>query len=133
MAKDATGQDRYFEIADPRKEEQRLMGANYLLAIGINAYQHITKLTNCVRDTQDLVEVLTSNYGFEPDHVEELYDEEATRSRIIKAFENLSDTMTEDDNLLIYFAGHGYYKDANRIGCLVPVEAEMGSIWTLIL
>ena len=132
MANDATGQERYFEIADPQKEEQRLMGTNYLLAIGINTYQHITPLTNCVRDTKDFVEILTSDYGFDPDHVVELYDEAATRNQILEAFESLSDTLTEHDNLLIYFAGHGYYKESNSIGCLVPVDAEMGSIWTLI-
>ena len=127
-----TGEERSFMLKDPLVMDWHQGGANYLLAIGIDAYEHITPLTNCVRDTQDFVEVLQTEYGFTADHTITLYDAAATRSGILEAFESLSDTLTEQDNLLIYFAGHGYFKASNSIGCLAPVDADMKAIWTLI-
>ena len=132
MAKTDSASTRWFEVEDPQEMGSGSRGVNYLLAIGINAYQHMGRLSNCVQDAQDFVSVLVADYGFEPTHITELYDDEATRSAILKAFDTLSDTLSEDDNLIVYFAGHGYYKASNNIGCLVPVDAQKGATWSLI-
>ena len=42
---------------------------NYLLAIAINDYDHFPKLYNCVKDTQDLIGVLTEDFNFERNNV----------------------------------------------------------------
>ena len=48
----------------------------------------------------------------------------ATREQIIVALETMRTTLTEDDNLLIYYAGHGMLdKEAER-GYWLPVNAQ---------
>jgi len=107
-------------------------GTNYLLAIGIDSYQHMGNLRNCVRDAKAFVAVLTGDYDFDSHHILELYDEQATRAQILSALDQLGDTLTDNDNLIIYYAGHGYYKPANRIGFLVPVDGKATANWSMI-
>ena len=124
--------DRSFKIPDPFQNEGSNAGRNYLLAIGIDAYRHLGKLHNCVADAKAFVEVLNEEYGFDETHTTEIYNEDATREGILSAFQLLSSTLTDQDNLLIYFAGHGYYKSQSKIGFLVPVDGQKEANWSLI-
>ena len=79
---------RGFEISDPREDDQFTRGKNYLLAIGIDAYEHCSPLENAVLDAKAFVEVLIDQYGFLEENVIALYDEAATRVAIIDAFKS---------------------------------------------
>ena len=95
------------------------LGRYHALVIGNEAYRHITSLKTPVADAKAVAEVLRLEYGF---HVELLTN--ATRTEIIRALDDLRRTLSEDDNLLIYYAGHGYLdKDVDR-GYWLPVDAE---------
>ena len=119
------------DIDSPYSAPER--GMNYLLAIAINAYQHTPKLSNCVKDAQAVVEILTSRYDFEQDNVITLFDEKATKGNIDSQLRQLAQKVTDKDNLLIYFAGHGVYdKSGGTGGYIVPVEAESGQFWQYI-
>ncbi len=107
-------------------------GRNFLLAIGIDAYQHMGKLMNCVRDTKALIDILIAEYGFEEGQVITLFNDFASKENILEAFDQLSDKLTSEDNLVIYFAGHGYYKKNTKIGFLVPVDGKKGKNSSLI-
>lgn len=54
---------------------------------------------------------LINHYGFLPEDVK-LY-QNSDRNTILNAIEQTCNTMTRDDNLLIYYAGHGFAKDYN--------------------
>lgn len=98
---------------------------NYLFTIAIDNYQHFKKLNNAVRDAKEVSRILTSCYGFEI--YKTLYEEKATRKNIINEFSNLSSYITQEDNLIIYFAGHGRMKEAfnsNKLGYWVCYESE---------
>ena len=97
-------------------------GTNYLLAIAINDYQHCSKLNNAVRDAEALIELLTTRYHFDPAHVTFIKDTEATEKRIRRAFDRLIDVVTDQDNLIVYFSGHGRHHE-RRGGYWIPVEA----------
>ncbi len=97
-------------------------GTNYLLAIAINDYLHCSKLNNAVRDAEALIELLTTRYHFDPAHVTFIKDAEATERRIRRAFDRLIDVVTEQDNLIVYFSGHGRHHE-RRGGYWIPVEA----------
>ena len=97
-------------------------GKNYLLAIAINDYQHCTKLNNAVSDVEAFIEVLTSRYNFEKDNVTFIKDDKADKKSIERAFLNLIKLITPQDNLVVYFSGHGRY-DEHFGGNWVPVEA----------
>ncbi|MCI4669338.1 MAG: caspase family protein [Bacteroidia bacterium] len=103
-------------------------GKNYLLLIGVNQYQHWNTLHNAVKDCRDLADVLTRDYQFAPENVITLFNEEATRENILETFEQLQETISPDDNLLIYYAGHGFYDSYSQLGYWVPMEARQNKI-----
>lgn len=110
-----------------KKDEQfsyNPKGKNYLFVVGINDYLHFTKLSNAVKDAKDLVEILTTYYHFEKENIIELFDKEATRGNIVDKFEYLVGRLEKDDNLLIYFSGHGHLNERTNIGYWIPVEAN---------
>jgi uncharacterized caspase-like protein len=80
-----------------------------------------------VTDARALKSALMSKYGFDPKYVLELYDREATREGIIKNLEYLTKAVRPEDNLLIFFAGHGKYDRVLQRGYWIPTDAEVGS------
>jgi outer membrane protein OmpA-like peptidoglycan-associated protein/uncharacterized caspase-like protein len=97
-------------------------GKNYLLVIGIDKYQdtHVPPLKNAVRDTERLVKILTDKYEFQLFRA--LHNESATRIAVLDAIEELESRLTGDDNLVIFFSGHGYRK--NNGGFIVPFDGR---------
>ena len=102
-------------------------GINYLLAIGIDAYQHCPKLYNCVRDAEEVIQVLTERYRFETRNIFTIFNGKASRSNIYRAFREMAQRVTPKDNLLIYFSGHGEYDSIFKEGFWIPVEAQAGN------
>ena len=97
-------------------------GKNYLFLIGIDKYQYWPPLKCAVKDIQDFADLLTSRYQFEKSNLIMLKDEEATENNIINMFIDLAEKkITADDNLIVYFSGHGCEK-ANT-GYWIPVDA----------
>lgn len=106
------------------KSQQNLeIGKYYAFIIGIDKFQgEWSPLQNAVNDAKSLKRILEEKYHF--DHIKTLYDEEATRDNIMKAFEWLMDTLTDNDNLLIFYSGHGSYNEQMDRGFWVPVDAR---------
>ena len=101
-------------------------GRYFALIIGIDHYKGIwTPLRNAVNDAKSVEETLKDNYKF--DHFITLYNEEATRANIIRNFELLVETISPEDNLFIFYSGHGEYKEALNKGYWVPVDATSSS------
>ena len=102
-------------------------GHNYLLIIGIDKYQHWRTLNCAVKDVQDFKQVLIDRYQFDEAFVYTLLNENATRQAIWSMITKLMGIITADDNLLVYFSGHGHYDEATRTGYWIPVDAEVGN------
>lgn len=100
---------------------------NYLLVIGINNYQHWPRLNNAVKDASDVASTLIGKYNFEFDNIIMLKDEQATRSNIYNSLRSLIEKVTPQDNLLIYYSGHGYFDQLLNEGYWVPVESNTNS------
>jgi len=107
-------------------KEPEPKGNNFLLAIGIDDYEHCPKLFNCVKDTGELVDLLIDKYQFDKKHISTLFNKEATKANIYKAFRKIASIVSSDDNLLIYFSGHGEYDKIFKQGYWIPVEAGKG-------
>lgn len=103
-------------------------GKNYLVLIGVNDYSFWNPLHNAVRDCNDLAYVLTSQYQFEQENVITLFNHQATRENILELFEQLQEKVGENDNLLIYYAGHGFYDNGAGLGYWVPVDARLNKV-----
>ena len=101
-------------------------GKNHLIIIGINNYQddlRWQKLATPVNDGKKLIKVLTNKYYFDKENVIALFDEQATRKAILDTLKQLVATqkIKEEDNLLIYYAGHGDTVETD--GYWIPVDA----------
>jgi hypothetical protein len=94
-------------------------GNYYAVIIGNNAYRYLPRLTTAVKDARDIAELLQTAYGFK---VTLLTD--ATRQQIIDALDQMRRTLTEQDNLLIYYAGHGWLDVEADRGFWLPVDAD---------
>jgi Caspase domain/Sel1 repeat len=101
----------------------RGFGNYYALIIGNASYKYWDKLNTPTADAQAVGAVLEQKYGFK---VTTLLD--ASRGRIFKEVARLRSTLTENDNLLIYYSGHGYWDAANLKGYWVPVDGEKENI-----
>lgn len=97
-------------------------GKNYLLAIAINKYRKCPHLNNAVNDVETFILLITKRYDFQEEQITKLINEQATKRNIEKAFIDLARNLSPEDNLIIYFSGHGRY-DPILGGHWVPVEA----------
>jgi Caspase domain len=102
-------------------------GEYYGLIIGIDEYSgEWPQLKNAVNDARGVAELLSSKYTFK--YIKTLYNKDATRENILKEFEFLLQKVKENDNVLIYYSGHGEYIQNMNKGFWVPVDASSKSI-----
>ncbi|MCL7943689.1 caspase family protein [Marinobacter sp. ATCH36] len=94
-------------------------GRYYALVIGNDKYHYWTPLDNAVNDARAVAKLLEQHYDFE---VTELYN--AERSAILSTINNLRKKLTEKDNFLIYYAGHGHLVEQLDEGYWIPVDAK---------
>ncbi|WP_455203516.1 caspase family protein [Kaarinaea lacus] len=94
-------------------------GRYYALVIGNQNYKHIRKLKTTVNDAKKVANLLRTRYGFK---VITLYD--ATRAEILDALTDLRRDLSPEDNLLIYYAGHGVIDPDTKRGYWQPIDAD---------
>jgi uncharacterized caspase-like protein len=111
-----------------RKLDEIIKAGRYIaLLIGINDYEgYWNPLKNAVNDAAELAEVLKKDYNF--DEVYTLLDKEATRRNIIQKLEWLTGNISSDDNVLIFYAGHGQFNKSLNKGYWVPADAKTKSV-----
>ena len=106
--------------------EKNDFGKFHALLIGNNNYQYLTKLKTAINDVKAVASVTKNLYGFKTRVILN-----GTRRDILTALDKLRNDLTTNDNLLIYYAGHGYFdKDAER-GYWLPIDArdDMSADW----
>ena len=101
--------------------DQKFNFGNYhALVIGNNNYRSVTPLQTAVADAKTVGDLLRSEYGF---NVTLLLD--ATRNQMLDAFDELRRKLNENDNLLVYYAGHGFLDTDSDRGFWLPVDADV--------
>jgi hypothetical protein len=105
-------------------DELIFKGENHALIIGINFYNDpaLIDLDNPITDASLLYGTLIGNYMFDPANVTLLKN--PTRADIIKKLDELSYTLTKNDNLLIFYAGHGFWDKEKETGFWLPADAD---------
>ena len=93
------------------------------LIIGNDNYPYLPQLKTAQNDAKKVAETLKDKYGFK---VKLLLD--ANRSDILLALNNLRWNLTQRDNLLIYYAGHGWLDKEADEGYWLPVNAQKGNM-----
>lgn len=107
------------------QDDGRPGGSNYLLAIGINYYEHLPQLFHCAEEALDLADILRKRYSFKEEHIVTLLDEEATYDNIEAAFRQMAERVGPNDNFLFYFSGQSEYDVATEQAFWMPVEAHV--------
>ncbi|GAA6621027.1 caspase domain-containing protein [Scytonema sp. NUACC26] len=106
-------------------------GRSIIVTIGIDKYEHWSQLRNAVNDAIGIQQILVDKLGFIVP-ISPLTDSHATKDAILNIVEGqLHEVLQEDDNLLLFFAGHGHTR-VDKIGgevrgetsFIVPVKAR---------
>ena len=127
--KDNTTIDTFY--IQRKAEEIISVGKYYAFVIGIDKYSGTwPALKNAVHDAKSIEDEIKKDYGFQ--EIISLYNIDATRANIISKFEELSLKMTKDDNLLIFYSGHGDFKEQYNKGYWVPIDATSNSTVSFI-
>ncbi len=95
-------------------------GRYYALVIGNNEYLNFPKLQTAVNDSKRVAELLEDKYGFDVRLINN-----ADRYTILSALNEIKGKMAEEDNLLVYYAGHGERDIKSLQGYWLPVDAEL--------
>ena len=94
----------------------------YALIIGVSDYiDPSLDLAFPLNDAQKLRRVLTERYTFTPESTILLAN--PTRSEIINAFDELAAVIQPQDQLLVFYAGHGYWEERFAEGYWLPRDA----------
>jgi uncharacterized caspase-like protein len=119
LKRDADVPQRGVTPVDAMPSSSISVGPYYALVIGINDYAYLGRLKTAVNDATAVAQMLQTQYGFQTKLLKN-----ATRSEIMTALADYRQTLKENSNLLIYYAGHGYNdRDAGEAYWL-PVNAK---------
>ncbi len=107
----------------------------YAIMIASQEYvdEKIPDHSNPVKDARDLKQILESRYQFPVTQVDTLYDR--SREDILQSIVQRCNTLTPNDNLIIFYAGHGTaQKDqfGDVDGYWIPVSARKGVLSSYI-
>lgn len=97
-------------------------GSYYALVIGDDAFKFWPSIDNAVADARAVEEELRTHYGFKTTLLTN-----ATREQILAAFNDLREKLTPNDNLLVYYAGHGQLVKQIDRGYWIPVDAQLNA------
>jgi hypothetical protein len=113
------GFEKPSKLASP---EER--GDFYALVIGINNYRdsNLSKLETAINDANAAADMLRSQFGFK---VRVLLD--GSHDDIFNALEQFQNILQANDNLLLYYAGHGAHDRNTDKAYWIPVDAQSAS------
>lgn len=97
---------------------------NHLLVIGINEYKNWRPLYNAVNDANAIAGTLSGLYNFNFSDATILLDSQATKNNIYTTLRSYAEKVGPNDNLMIYFSGHGYFDKVLNEGYWIPVDAQ---------
>lgn len=116
---------RAIRVINDLSHKSGKIGTYRALIIGISDYKDssIPDLETPLNDAQTMAGLLKTKYGFV---VKTLLNRKATRKAIYNALRNLAAQARPNDNVLIYYAGHGDLDRQYDDGWWIPVDAKAG-------
>ncbi len=124
---------KYNEILDEvtfnviKEEDKPIInsGKYYALVITCQNYRekNIEKLENPIIDGTNIIEEITKNYQFDKKDI--IFLKDATYDDIISSLDRINKIAINNDNILIFFAGHGIYDNELEQGFWLPVDAKL--------
>ena len=95
----------------------------YALVIAVEEYidPNIRDLDHPIADATRFATLINKEYNFERENITFLRN--PTKADIIGTLHQMRNVITEDDNLLIYYAGHGWWDEEMSTGYWLPKDA----------
>lgn len=109
---------RHFDELFTRRFRDDL-GDYHALVIGNNRYDQLDNLATAVQDATQIAEVLKERYGYK---VKLLTN--ADQMTMLQALSEYENTLGKYDNLMVYYAGHGFIDEQSKEGYWIPTNAE---------
>lgn len=126
-------EDRGIAPADEETlADSAAFGVSHALIVGIDEYAHWPKLRFAERDATELRDILVSSYGYAPERVTFLKGSQATESEIVRAMNRALGELEADDNLLIFYAGHGQFNALSEHGYWIPHDGTIEDATTWV-
>jgi len=124
MAQEFEGFSNMVSVDLATEGEVNSKGKYYALLIGVSDYEdpEILDLDEPLNDVLSMSEILANNYTFEQQDIQILKN--PSREDMIVALDQLSNKITDKDNLMIFYAGHGYYNEKTNQGFWLPADAQ---------
>lgn len=99
-------------------------GRYHALVIAVQDYldDSINDLDYPIQDAQNMVAALTANYTFDASNITFLKN--PTKDQVSNAFDLLIEQVAARDNLLIFYAGHGYWDERLKQGFWLLADAK---------
>ncbi len=104
-------QDKYPDIQ---------FGRYHAIIIGNNQYDELSDLRTAEADAQMIDKLLREQYGFSTQLLIN-----ANKLDILTALNSAKELLTENDNLIVYYAGHGQIEPNGERGYWLPVDATV--------
>ena len=102
---------------------------SHAFIVGINDYQHISKLRTAVKDASDIGKLLENIHKYQ---IHSCLN--ANKAMLLEFIEGIKEIIQSKDRVVFYFAGHGIAIDSEKDpeGFLVPVDADPANKESLI-
>jgi len=96
----------------------------YALILGANDYidESVPDLDAPISDAAKLALAITTRYTFNQEDV--TFIKNPTREQIINELDRLTRKVTKNDNLLVFYAGHGFWDQQTDFGYWLPVDSK---------
>ncbi|MBB2144381.1 hypothetical protein GM921_02695 [Pedobacter sp. LMG 31464] len=107
-------------------------GKNYAVFIASQNYDDATipSLENPIADAIKLKLILKNNYNFSEDNIYNLFNPQ--RDDFKKKFLELKEVLQPEDNLVIFYAGHGIWVDKEKKGYWLLTDALRNDVNTWV-
>jgi hypothetical protein len=96
----------------------------YALVIAVEKYDdpRINDLDQPVKDASRFIGILTDEYNFKKENI--TFMKNPTKADIIGTLHKMRGEVGGEDNLLIYYAGHGHWDEEMQTGYWLPSDAD---------
>lgn len=120
----STPNENYTQPAPTVVPNINAAGKSHALIIAVNEYQdyNINDLDQPIADAENLYHTLLQYYQFEKENV--ILLKNPTKNEITKMLDHYYDHLTAENDLLIFYAGHGYWDEKFKQGYWLAADAQ---------
>lgn len=95
------------------------IGRRHALVVANQRYAHWPALDTPVADAQAVADVLASRFGYQTTLIKDV-----NRAELLQALVRLRQQVGPEDQVVLYYAGHGQMDDATARGYWIPVDGD---------